>query len=77
MTVYNLAVIPSDGVGPEVVAAGTKVLNALSNGQEGLNFRYSEFPWGSDFYREPGLLMPERRVGPTPVFRRDFVRGGG
>ncbi len=59
MPEYNLAVIPGDGVGPEVVAEGTKVLEALTNGVENLNFRYSEFPWGSDYYRETGLLMPE------------------
>ena len=59
MTWYNLAVIPGDGVGPEVVAEGRKVLDALATGKGNLSFRYSEFPWGSDYYRETGLLMPE------------------
>ena len=59
MAEYNLAVIPGDGVGPEVVAEGRKVLDALASGTPGLKFRYSEFPWGSDYYRETGLLMPE------------------
>ena len=59
MPKYNLAVIPGDGVGPEVVAEGRKVLDALAGGTQGLSFRYSEFPWGSDYYRETGRLMPE------------------
>ena len=59
MTEYNLAVIPGDGVGPEAVAEGTKVLDALAKGKGDLSFRYSEFPWGSDYYRETGLLMPQ------------------
>ncbi len=59
MAVYNLAVIPGDGVGPEVVAEGRKVLDAVADGPGGLTFRYSEFPWGSDYYRETGALMPE------------------
>ena len=59
MPEYNLAVIPGDGVGPEVVAEGRKVLDALAGGTRGLSFRYSEFPWGSDYYRETGRLMPE------------------
>ena len=59
MTQYNLAVIPGDGVGPEVVAEGTKVLDALAKDEGDLGFRYIEFPWGSDYYRETGLLMPE------------------
>ena len=59
MATYNLAVIPGDGVGPEVVAEGRKILDALTGGPGGLTFRYSEFPWGSDYYRETGALMPE------------------
>ncbi len=59
MTQYNLAVIPGDGVGPEVIAEGRKVLDALAGGEGGLSFRYSDFPWGSAYYRETGALMPE------------------
>lgn len=59
MAEYKLAVIPGDGVSPEVIAEGRKVLDALVGGTEGLSFSYSEFPWGSDYYRETGLLMPE------------------
>jgi tartrate dehydrogenase/decarboxylase/D-malate dehydrogenase len=59
MAHYNLAVIPGDGIGPEVVAEGRKVLDALARGAGDLSFGYSEFPWGSDYYRETGLLMPE------------------
>ena len=59
MTEFNMAIIPGDGVGPEVVTEGTKVLDALAKGKKDLSFRYSQFPWGSDYYRETGLLMPE------------------
>ena len=59
MAEYKLAVIPGDGVGPEVIAEGRKVLDAVAGGTEGLSFSYSQFPWGSDYYRETGLLMPE------------------
>ncbi len=59
MTQYNLAVIPGDGVGPEVVAEGIKVLDTLAKSGGDLSFSYSEFPWGSDYYRETELLMPE------------------
>jgi len=59
MPEYNLALIPGDGVGPEVVAEGKKVLDALSNGAPDLSFRYSEYSWGSAYYRETGRMMPE------------------
>ena len=58
MAEYNLAVIGGDGVGPEVIAEGRKVLEALSSAG-GPSFRFTEFPWGSDYYRETGRLMPE------------------
>ena len=59
MTEYNLALIPGDGVGPEVVAEGKKILGALSDLEPDLNFTYTEFPWGSAYYRETGKMMPE------------------
>ena len=59
MAEYELAVIPGDGVGPEVVAEGKKVLVALAGGIQGLEFRFSEFPWGSAYYRETGAMMPD------------------
>ena len=59
MAEYNLAVIPGDGVGPEVIAEGKKVLEAMAGGASGLSFNYADYPWGSDYYRETGMLMPE------------------
>ena len=59
MAEYKLAVIPGDGVGPEVVAEGVKVLEAVAASAEGLSFRYTQYPWGSAYYRETGRMMPE------------------
>ncbi len=59
MAEHQLAVIPGDGVGPEVIAEGRKVLDALAAGTPDLSFRFSEYPWGSEYYRETGSLMPE------------------
>ena len=59
MAEYKIALIPGDGVGAEVVAEGTKVLDALSSRDGSYNFEYSSFPWGSNYYRETGKMMPE------------------
>ncbi len=59
MAEYSLAVIAGDGVGPEVVAEGRKALDALGGAPDGPTFRYTEYPWGSAYYRETGLMMPE------------------
>ena len=63
MAEYNLAVIAGDGIGPEVIAQGRKVLEAVAAQSEGLFFRTTEFPWGSDYYRETGRMMPEDGLG--------------
>jgi tartrate dehydrogenase/decarboxylase / D-malate dehydrogenase len=59
MAHYNLAVIPGDGVGPEVIAEGQKVLEALAAQTPDLSFQYTQFSWGSDYYRETGQMMPD------------------
>ena len=59
MAEYNLAVIAGDGIGPEVIAEGRKVLEAVASGADGLSFQLTDFPWGSDYYRETGRMMPE------------------
>ncbi len=58
MAEYNLAVIAGDGIGPEVIAEGRKVLEAVAAGADGVSFRLTDFPWGSDYYRETGAMMP-------------------
>ena len=59
MPTYKIALVPADGVGPEVVNEGRKVLDSLASENEGMSFEYSSFPWGSDYYRETGRMMPE------------------
>ena len=59
MAEFNLAVIAGDGIGPEVISEGRKVLDAVATQTDGLSFRATEFPWGSDYYRETGRMMPE------------------
>ena len=53
---YEIAVIRGDGIGPEVIEEGVKVLNA-AQGRFGIEFAYTEFPWGSDYYFEHGRMM--------------------
>ncbi|MFQ6051336.1 MAG: 3-isopropylmalate dehydrogenase [Candidatus Hydrothermarchaeota archaeon] len=55
---YKIAVIPGDGIGPEVIREGIKVLNAVEE-VENLNFHFIEFPYGADHYLETGELLPE------------------
>ena len=59
MAVHKVALVPGDGVGPEVIDEAKKVLDALATQDSGIMFNYSHFPWGSNYYRETGRMMPE------------------
>ncbi|GGG62277.1 tartrate dehydrogenase [Kocuria dechangensis] len=56
--VFTIASIPADGVGKEVVAAGRTVLDALAEQSGGkFSFDWTEFPWGSEYYAQHGVMM--------------------
>ena len=67
MAIHRLAVIPGDGIGGEVVAAGLEVLEALQARDPDLTLEVTQFDWGSDYFRAHGRMMPEDGV--------DQVRG--
>jgi 3-isopropylmalate dehydrogenase len=55
---YNIALIPGDGTGPEVVAEGIKVLAAVAH-KEGFNLNYTTFDFGGDRYLKTGEVLPD------------------
>ncbi|KAK5999689.1 hypothetical protein QM012_005095 [Aureobasidium pullulans] len=56
--IHDIAVIPGDGIGPEVISAALKILEhqCARSGAYRLNLRW--LPYGSDFYRQHGSYMP-------------------
>ena len=59
MRTYKIAAIPADGIGPEVIEAGVEVLSTLEKRDGTLKFDVTTFDWGSDYYKENGVMMPE------------------
>ena len=59
---YKIAVIPGDGIGPEVINSGVEVLKALSKTEPNLNIEFTTFDWGGDYFRKNGEMMPESGV---------------
>ncbi len=55
---YRIAAIPGDGIGKEVVAAGVEVLDVLAKRDGGFTMSFDEFDWGSDYYKQHGIMMP-------------------
>jgi len=54
----NLIVLPGDGIGPEVIAAGLQVLETCARRDGGFALAVEQFDWGSDYYRKHGVMMP-------------------
>ena len=59
MKVYRMASIPGDGVGPEVIAEGIKVLDAVAALDGGFHFEWTTFPWGCEYYLQHGRMMDD------------------
>jgi len=58
----KLAVIPGDGIGPEVVAEGLKILDAVA-AAEGITFTKKMFSLGADRYLETTDVLTEEDLG--------------
>jgi len=54
---YAFAVLPGDGIGPEVVAEGLKVLERVSK-LEGFTFETTPYPFGAEHYLKTKETLP-------------------
>jgi tartrate dehydrogenase/decarboxylase/D-malate dehydrogenase len=54
----NIALIPGDGIGMEVMPEGVRVLEAAAS-RHGLSLQWKEFDWSCETYLKTGLMMPE------------------
>ncbi len=58
---HKIAVIGGDGTGPEVIAQGIKVLDAVSKA-EGINLEFTHFNFGGENYLKTGEVLPETAI---------------
>jgi len=58
MAQYKIPVIPGDGIGPEIVAEGRKVLDAAGEAY-GFDIEWIEYPHGAEHYLNTGELLSE------------------
>ncbi|UCH53833.1 MAG: tartrate dehydrogenase, partial [Pseudomonadota bacterium] len=77
MRAHRIAVIPGDGIGTEVIAAGLKVLETLQRSDGGFQLATEHFPWGSQFYREHGQMMPDDALDQLKRFDAIFFGAVG
>jgi tartrate dehydrogenase/decarboxylase/D-malate dehydrogenase len=54
---YDIAVIPGDGIGQEVVPAAIRVLDRVGE-HHGISFGWHDFDWSCEHYARTGQMMP-------------------
>ncbi|MBQ8407278.1 MAG: tartrate dehydrogenase [Clostridia bacterium] len=59
MKTYKIAVIAGDGIGPEVIAEGVKILKTVADIDGSFGFDFTFFPWGCEYYLKEGRMMAE------------------
>ena len=72
MQTHKIAVVAGDGIGPEVIAEGVKVLNAVAALDGSFRFDFTHYPWGCEYYQQTGKMMAddgmERLAGSDAIF---------
>lgn len=69
---YNIALIPGDGTGPEVLNEGLKVINAAAS-KFGFKLNYQNFDFGGERYKRTGETLPESAIEEVKKFDSIFL----
>jgi len=69
---YRIAVLPGDGIGPEVVAEGIKVLKAVA-GPAALKFDFVYYNLGGDHYLRTGETLPDSVIDELRQFAAIYL----
>lgn len=59
MAMINIALIPGDGIGPEVLEEGVKAVKAAEKAVGGFSLNFDTFEAGAECYRSRGDVLPE------------------
>ena len=77
MKKFNIALIPGDGIGSEVVSEGVKVLKAIEKLNPEISFSFTEFPWGCGYYLENGKMMDDDGIDQLKAFDAIYLGAVG
>jgi 3-isopropylmalate dehydrogenase len=69
---YQIAVIPGDGTGPEVVREGLKVLQAVGQ-KENFKMDFTSYDLGGDRYLKTGEILPDSVLAEFRKFHVIFL----
>lgn len=74
---HKIAVIAGDGIGPEVLKEGIKVLNQVAECDGGFRFEFTYFPWGCEYYLKTGKMMDEDGIEKLKAYDAIFLGAVG
>ena len=77
MQTHKIAVIAGDGIGPEVINEGIRVLQEVSRLDGNFTFEFTHFPWGCEYYRKTGRMMAEDGIEQLKKFDAIFLGAVG
>ena len=75
--IHKIAVIAGDGIGPEVIAEGEKVLRQVARLDGTFAFSFTHFPWGCEYYLKTGRMMPADALKTLSGFDAIFLGAVG
>jgi 3-isopropylmalate dehydrogenase len=58
---YKISVVPGDGIGPEIMSEGIKVLEAVGDSL-GIKFDWKYFPYGAEHYLKTEEVLPDEAL---------------
>ncbi|MGA3052019.1 MAG: 3-isopropylmalate dehydrogenase [Chitinispirillaceae bacterium] len=61
MKSYNIALLPGDGTGPEVLREGVKVLDAVGANYD-FTLNYTDYDFGGERYKRTGETLPDNAI---------------
>ena len=77
MQVHKIAVVAGDGIGPEVIAEGIKVLEKVAALDGSFRFEFTQFPWGCEYYKQTGRMMAEDGIQTLSQYDAIFLGAVG
>lgn len=70
---YRIALLPGDGIGPEVTASARALIDAIASLDPTLSFKTEEFLWNAEHYLATGAMMPSDGMATLAEFDAIFL----
>ena len=77
MNIFKIAVIAGDGIGPEVLAEGIKVMNRVAELDGSFKFEFTHFPWACEYYLKHGKMMDDNGLEQLKKFDAIYLGAVG